>query len=277
MPLGFHLVVRSRSGAQLAATATKRRQLARIVLTVSKDFALLAFGLADNHLHLYPVEERGRTHELGRRLCIALSRGLAVAGGLFTSLIKPVADSSHAYKLFDYVLRQGMRHQLDSDPLLEATNVPDLLGLRPLGVRTALLVRRHLPRVARKQLLGLLGVESLEPADEPLDAVVEAGLAAAALTTLDGGQASRQLRRAVAEVVGKRLPRPRLARLLALQPRSLRRILSEAAPRELVQAIRLQLDLRRQKACDLARIAGAFVETFVGTGSQEETTSRASR
>lgn len=125
-------------------------------------------------------------------MCIALSHSLRVFGGLFVSLIKPVADGWHAYKLFDYVLRQGVRHQLDSDPLLEATNLPDLLGLRPLGRRTAISVRRFLPRVDRQQLLSLLGVPTLEPADGPLEDVVAAACAAGARTKLDRGKDSRQ-------------------------------------------------------------------------------------
>lgn len=265
MSLGYHLVLRTRDAAPFATTPAQHRQLARLLLTVAREHALLAFGLADQHLHVYPAEDRPRSGELARRIGVALSHGLKLAGGVYTSLIKPVADGFHAYKLFDYVLRQGARHQLESDPLLEATNLPDLLGLRLLGRRTALSVRRLLPRVKRPQLLALFGVETLEPievteaTEASLSTVIDAGLSAAALTKLDAGDASRQLRRAIVEVVGDSLPRAELARALGVWPRSLRRMLASApAPRDLVQAIRLQLDLRRQKAPDLARLASSF-------------------
>ena len=262
MSLGYHLVLRTRDGSPLATSTDQRRRLARHLLETSKDHALLAFGLADQHLHLYPAEEEEPARELSRRVSIALTRSLRLAGGLHRSLFKPVVDGFHAYKLFDYVLRQGMRHQLESDPLLEATNLPDLLGLRLLGQRTAAFVRRFLPRVKRPQLLALYQVERLEPAmdfDEgELASIIDAGLAAVALPKLDASHSSRDVRRAVVEVVGRQISRTRLAGALDLQPRSLRRILTAPAPRELVRALRLQLDLRRQKAPELARLAASF-------------------
>ncbi len=194
-------------------------------------------------------------------MAIALTRSLSLTGGLHRSLFKPVVDGYHAYKLFDYVLRQGMRHQLESDPLLEATNLPDLLGLRLLGQRTATCVRRLLPRIKRPRLLALFNMKHLEPATdfvEPLATVVDAGLAAVALPKLDAGQTSRDVRRAVVEVVGCHISRIRIAEALNVRPRSLRRILGTLAPRDLVRAIRLQLDLRRQKAPELARLAASF-------------------
>jgi hypothetical protein len=51
------------------------------------------------------------------------------------------------------IKRHGVTHL---DPLLEATNLPDLLGLRSVGRYTAANVRRVLPRIQRGQLLEML-------------------------------------------------------------------------------------------------------------------------
>lgn len=145
--------------------------------------------------------------------------------------------------------------------MLEATNLQDLLGLRLLGRRTALFVRRFLPRVSRRQLLERLGVERLEPyqtGDVLPEAIVDAGCAAVALPRLDGSRPARLVRQAIAEIFEPTLTRTHLAELLGVWPRSLRRILAAPAPSDLVQAIRLQLDLRLQKAPALARLAAPF-------------------
>lgn len=51
-PLGFHITMRLRSSAVLAAEATAQRRLALALLKAARHFELLAFRAADDYLHL---------------------------------------------------------------------------------------------------------------------------------------------------------------------------------------------------------------------------------
>ena len=82
------------------------------------------------------------------------------------------------------------------------------------------------------------------PADDPLDRVVEAGMAAAGLSSLHGNACEIiDIRRAVIQVVGRRLSTETLAKLLKIDRRTVQRLRGKPADRQLVEAIRLQLGL----------------------------------
>jgi len=119
-----------------------------------------------------------------------------------------------------------------------------LLGLRPHGVYTAANVRRFLPRVSRSDLVELLGVDELSATDGPLHHVLSAVVSAAALPALVGS--SREVvaaRRAVLEIVGRRLSPPQLARSLDVSPRTVHALRTRPPDHALVEAARLQLGL----------------------------------
>ena len=107
-------------------------------------------------------------------------------------------------------------------------------------------VRRWLPRVSRAQLLDWLGAPGLEPADGPLESVFEAMLAAACLGELHGStRPEHEARRAALTVIGNRLPVAEVASLLCVKERTVFRLKRRAVDPRLVQAVRLQLDLRK--------------------------------
>ena len=72
-----------------------------------------------------------------------------------------------------------------SDPWHDASVLPDLLGLRVLGGDVRERVRERLPRVDRRRLLEILGVEALH-AGADLAIGVEAAAAAVARADLSG-------------------------------------------------------------------------------------------
>ena len=186
MALGQHIVVRLADSRVIAPAAVERRRVARSVLELCRGHELLAFGLADTHLHLLVACDREAAGQLARRVEISLAQRLCLDVRFVPAYFKSVDDGRHLYRAFTYVLEQSTHHGLEWDPLHEASNLPDLLGLRVLGAYTAVAVRRRLPRIKRPDLLACMGLDELQPMDGPLEHAVGATLAAAGLPDLSG-------------------------------------------------------------------------------------------
>ncbi len=247
-PIAHHIICRLADSRVIAPTASERRLVARVVLEKCRGRQLLAFNVVDTHLHGEIAESRACCGELVRRIELALHPALRLDVGFGEPEIQPVKDQRHLRNAFDYILRQGDHHGLDWDPCWEASNLPDLLGARILGIYTARSVRQHLPRVRREELLAYLGISRLEESDGPLEEVVPAALAAAGLAELHPRSVEGlQLARAIVEVVGDRMPVGRLADLLEVNRSSLFRFRRRPVDHVLVRAVRLQLALRRAR------------------------------
>ena len=178
-PLGFHITMRLRNSALLAVDAAAQRRLAVAVLQAARPFELLCFRAADDHLHLLCASPRAEAGELARRVEIALTLGLRHTSGFQPAHFEPLANSRHLRNTFSYVLRQDQHHGFGHDPFAEASNLPDLLGLRLLGLWTTVPVRRRIPRLVRSDLLALLGTPDLN--ERPIDPTVLADAICAAL------------------------------------------------------------------------------------------------
>jgi hypothetical protein len=249
MALAWHLMSRLRDDRVLAPDLVARRTLARSVLERGASFDLLVFRAADTHLHQLVLCDRPAAGEFARRVELSLQHRLR-PGVVFAPVhIVPVLDQRHLRNAFGYILRQEQRHGLRSDPGFEASNLPDLLGLRPLGAYTAATVRARLPRIQRADLLELLAPPSSGPPDLPggepdplsLSAVAAA---AACIPRFDAsGRAGAAARRAAVHVVGD-LARAEVGRLLGLTLRQVRRLRSQPPDPRLVAAIERRLALR---------------------------------
>lgn len=261
MPLGFHICLRLANDAILAASPAHRRLLARVVLRQGRDASLLAFGQADNHLHLATACDRRLAGKCAHAVEVSARRKLALDASFTPAFVKPIDDARHLYSTFRYVLQQRAHHGLDVDPLREASNLPDLLGLRAIGAYTRANVRRLLPRVHRNELLEILGVSELTPGDGPLDQVVDATLAAAALPALAGLSLEVLAARcALVEVVGRQTTPAALARRIGVSRRTLFRLRARRGDGELVRSIRLQLGLLARLPAASAPPDAAFAE-----------------
>lgn len=244
-PIGYHVICSLENDSVIAPTIAARRFLARRVLQLGRGVPLLAFNAPDTHLHMEAIAGWARCGKLARDIECSLTKSLQLKVGFREVNRVPIRDQAHLYRCFDYILRQQPHHGLAWDPYREASNLPDLLGLRVLGQYTAANVRAHLPRINRGDLLGPLGVDQLVEADGPLDLVVPAALSAAALVSLRGRSAeARAVRRAVLELVGARCPMTDLARLLRVSRQALHETRRVALDERLLRAIRLQLGLR---------------------------------
>ena len=263
-PLGQHIFLRFRNDRIIAPSVREQRIVARVVLKAGRDFGLLAFSAADTHLHMENVGSRPEGIEFARRVEIALWRSLTPKARFRHPGMEEIRDQKHLYNTFTYVLKQDRRHGLCLDPLRDASNLPDLLGLRILGRYTSTNVRRYLPRMRRSRLLECLGVSELNPVDGPLDQLVPAAAAAVGRTELNGRAAEViGARRAVVEIIGAQLGCTGTARLLGIHRRSVYRLRTRPADPELVSAVRLQLALLGKITLE----RGAFAEPLPETDS----------
>jgi len=255
--IGQHIFIRLRNDRVIAPTTRKQRIVARSVLSVGRDFGLLAFSAADTHLHMENVGKSEEGVEFARRVKISLWRGLAPGVRFREPAYEEIKTQSHLYNTFTYILKQDRRHDLSLDPLRDASNLPDLLGLRLLGRYTSARVRQHLPRIKRAQLLECLGLEELVTSDDPLDRLVPAAAAAVGRLDLTGRTDDvTAARRAVIEIAGSRLGNTAMAHLLGVSRRTVCRLRSRPVDARLLKAVRLQVALHQQRQLE----EGAFTE-----------------
>jgi len=244
--LGQHIRLRLKDDRVIAATPQERRIVATSVLGLGRSHNLVSYGSGDNHLHMAAGTDERDGMELARRVEISLQKRLHLTVTFVPAYPEPIVDQRHLLNAFRYDLRQCQRHGLDWDPYHEGSNLPDLLGLRVLGGYTAGNVRRLLPRVKREELLELLGVAELRPADGPPDQVIPAAIRAAGVPEIAGHtRQMNRVRRVVIEIVGGRIPSRTLAALLKVGKSTFFTIAKLAPDSQLVLAIRLQLGLHQ--------------------------------
>jgi len=240
-PLGYHLILRLQDDRVIASDTASQRLVARVVFTLAKGLGLLTFRLADTHLHLEVLCNREDAGELVRRLEIALGRRLKLPG-FDVPRIRPIANQQHLSHMFFYILRQAEHHSYDGDMFFEASNLPDLLGLRGVGLESASNVCAALPRVRSWQLQKQLGVESLDPDVEgKLDILPDAAAAAFALPDLIGRSAAKVAARCAAVNVARgKATLAELAALLACDVRTIKRARAVTVKPDVLRAVRRQ-------------------------------------
>lgn len=249
-PIGHHIIMNLWDKRVIARSDPARRTVSRCVHTVAREHELLAYGLVDNHLHALNAEDWDRCGKLARKIEVSIKLSLKLPVGFAPVYRKPIIEQDHLYNTFYYDLRQQDRHGVTIDPLHEASNLPDLLGLRLFGSYTKEKQQAHAPRVKTADLYEILGVSGLNPnADVPCADLAEAAAAAACLPKL--GSRMREAvdaKAAAIQAAAGRLDDAHLAQQLGLKPRRIGE-LRERWPvdPELVQAIRLQLVLRHIK------------------------------
>ncbi len=254
-PIAWHWNTHLVDRRVIAGDVDARRLLARSVIRIGRDFDLVAFRCSGTHLHYLTFCSREGVGRMAQRVAESLRRGLTLPVGFATLFAKPVDTQRYLRTAFDYVVANTQRHEINYDPLHEASLLPDLLGLRNLGSYSRRLVRNHLPHVDRKHLLSFLGLTSLEPAED-LAWLAEAATAALALPDLrHRSDETTRARRALAHVAGERMSRTELSGLACTSPRNLRRLCKAAPDAELMRAIQLQVALRKAHAERLERAA----------------------
>lgn len=258
-PLAHQIILRLRDDRVLAPTIAARRALAGAVARAGQPFPLLVFRAADTHLHLVALCPAPEATELGRRVAIALVRALALPIGFNPVQVRPVTDQAHLRRLFFYVLGQEQHHGTDLDPFHDASNLPDLLGMRLLARHTLGTVRAALPRLRRADLLKPLRIAALPEEPASWELLAEAAAAAGGLPALSGRTAEVvAARRAAVHAAREAMTAADAARLLGVSERAITRLRAEETDKDLVLAVRRQLAVRAARP--EAEVMGVFEE-----------------
>jgi hypothetical protein len=253
--LGFHVIFRSDDDRVLAPSPQLRRALARSVYRVARGFPLTAFGAADNHLHTEVLVDRSDAGRFAHALMCSLRWSLDISVEFAPVRYKALADQGHKRSTFHYALGQRNHHGVQSDPFMDASSLPELLGMRLLPTDSIALVREHFPRLQRRELLRHLGLDDLHPADdeqlrrlveqERFDLLRDAAAGAVAAPALEGRQPQVAAARAALVQVLQRCCRPgEIAAVVERSSSRVRFLRGCELPEPLVRAVRLQLHQR---------------------------------
>lgn len=241
--LGFHLVLRLGDDRVIARSRAERRRWARQLCALASTFEIVAWKLADTHMHIVLRASEAAAHELVRRLRIWVALAVNPGVPLEVQRMKPLAGQSHLEAAFHYALRQDDHHGVEVDTHQDSSSVLDVLGLRVLTPEMPRRVREALPRLRRETLLQYLSVDSLAEAVHP-EHLVEAAAAAWAIESLAGRDAPVVSARRAAVAAARELGPIATATALGTTPQAACRLAKVGAdPRE-VRAIGLQMALR---------------------------------
>jgi REP element-mobilizing transposase RayT len=256
-PIGYHVTTRLLDNRVIARTAGPRRAVSRFLCRAGEEAGLLAWRLADTHLHLLLTCDRKMAGRFVQRVDVSMHAHVRPGVPFSRFWHEPIRSQGHLANAFGYILRQETRHGLETDPLHEGSNLSDLLGLRVGATWSPTLVRRLLPRTSRGQLVawltqGLRGLPEellLGEGDVPLTHLRDAA-AAAALVRIANSRSPVALGArlaAVHAVAGgerRRGGRVGLAAALGLSTRTIRRLRRCESDPRLVRAIRIQAGIR---------------------------------
>jgi hypothetical protein len=125
--------------------------------TLGRTAGLLVFRLPDSHLHVVLLCSRERAGRFAHDVEVALRRRLCLPVRFAPAHLVEIKDQAHLENVVDYVLRNQEHHGAAADPLHDASNLPELLGLRVGGGWLIGAVREAVPRLRRRRLLEILG------------------------------------------------------------------------------------------------------------------------
>ncbi len=236
--LGYHVILRLGDDRVIAPSRAERRRWARQLAALARRFPVLAWKLADTHLHVVIL---AGALEFIRQLRIWVAKSPRPGVPLEVQRTKPLAGQGHLVNAFHYTLRQDDHHGVTVDLLQDSSSVLDLLGLRVLTPELPSRVREHLPRLSRPELLRHLGVATLVESLHP----EHLGASCAAAFGLDELDRSRQGRQARAAAVSaaRELGPARIAHTLEITPQAVCRLARAEPPAESIRAVRLQMSL----------------------------------
>ncbi len=247
-PIGWHIGMRFADDRVIARTVEERRLLARAVSRHGERAGLAAWRAVDTHMH---AELFGRWNEVarfGRSVGSALHAGLGRGVPMRITFAKPIREQWHAQSTFRYVIAQEAHHGLRSDPLHEASNLPDLLGLRLVGGYTRTVLEQHLPRIQDEELFALLGRDALA-GPVTLSLLPDAAAAAFALSNPCGRRPEAvAARRAAVHAAKDLVCVERLTEVIAVGPRTVARLHAQPRDPAAVTAVMRQWRLRSAAA-----------------------------
>ncbi len=245
-PLAYHLILRLLDNRVIITTPSKRAILIQTINKLSLQRKLLAWRMADTHLHLLIVNNRREAGEFARVVEMALKRRLDLDIGFSPAYIKQIHGQQHFIKTFFYILGQGQHHKILNDPFHEASNVLDIIGLRTINSHAATLVNQYLPRVNKEAVLNLLNINL----DKTIKDFSVLRAATASVVGVDKFHkrvdSEIDVRAAAIKIVGNKLPVSTLAKQLDVSQRTIYRLKKRQANPMIIEALKSQLKMRQE-------------------------------
>ena len=154
-PIGWHVTLRLDRDFDrvIATTMSQIRNACRLFLRLGRRADLLAFGIADTHMHALLACDRSRAGRFVHDVEVGLRHRLELPVPFARARFTPVERQGHLRNTIGYVFGQDDHHALHRDPFREGTNLCDLLGARTFGRWTVQRFKELLPRVGRGDLL----------------------------------------------------------------------------------------------------------------------------
>jgi len=249
-PIAHHVIMRSSDDRTVAVDTRELRRAARSLAERDPELGLVAFGGGGSHFHAIVVGTVEAVAEYARRVAISLNLALRPGSRFARYTVEPIRTRSHLIHALRYVWRQDDRHGRGIDRFREATNLPDLLGLRFLADFTIPRLRRLLPRWSRADILASLPDGKALDEKRPLrltdmQDLPDAAAAVFALPSLRGNRPDAAVARAAGvQTALQHLTIGQTARLLGLSERTCRRLATKPVPRKVLAAVEGQLRIR---------------------------------
>ncbi len=241
-----HLTLRMAQDWNLARTIAERRAAVRSIVSVGAgDLGLLAFGIADTHVHLLIAATPSRAIELARRIKLGLHRVLSLGRVSFApTRLRAIEDMHHLTNAVSYVVGQPAKHARGLDPYFEGSSLHELLGLRVADEgQLGRAIQALAPRFDAASLAAIAGADvTTGPIDFEL--LADAATAAFALSSLRGRTVSVARARWAAVHVARDLASGEIASLLGVSVSWVNELRRSAPPPAHVEAVRRQLRLR---------------------------------
>ncbi len=260
----WHLSLSSEGRHSLFPTEGIRRAAVHIIVGHAGPW-LVAFGIADDHLHVEVACTRVQVGKLARALRLGLG---SISGcGFEPTYIEPVDSRSHALTLVSYAIQQPQKHGLPCHPALwSGSCFSDIVGARCIeGLR--LRIRDVWPRYRAADAWRAAGLPraGIPPATDAR--IFSMGLgalrdAAAFAVCSDPGLGGRTqavvASRATVVLIGRQagFRSTDIARTLDIGPEAVRRLRRRQLDERVISATRQRLGIKN-----------AIAETSIGTQS----------
>ena len=219
------------------------------MLDQGRPYGLLAFSFPDTHAHVLPRCDARAANRLNQRIESSLKQRLNLPVSFVSYPPEPIRTQSQLYNTVRYILTQHKRHDVRLAQFIEATNIPDLVGMRLVGAYTRANLVQAIPRLRRDKILRWTGLTDLRELDGPVSALGAATRSATAISSLTGKSPSvLKAKRAMLEIIGSRFRGVDVAALLGISRRSVFALKHRPLNTALVEAIRLQLGYRQTGA-----------------------------
>jgi len=261
--IAFHIVFRLADGRVVCRTPSQLRRVARSFVERDPGFRLTTFRVVGDHLHaLVAVDDERAAAEFARRVEISIQNSLRPGVGFAPAHLTPVLTQRHLRHAFRYILGQEGHHGVELDPLHDGSNLPDLLGMRTIGLSTVGNVRSLLPRIGRADLVREL--PSPEVLEEErtiglldLPYLADAAAAAFGLPNIRGSKPEALIARIAAVNIGRRVASAALvARALGISAATVRRLSKLEVSDEVIDAVEAQTRVRAAAGIGAANMSG---------------------